>query len=281
MSTTSEDNSGSSRGGSPERPSPLGFRRGVCLLTLVLAALAGGAPVAAGAKLTIANPGRFSAGVTRCTPVSYYHCGGALEINGQFYNFEGGRVTGAVGSSGAVANVHASFGTASTDPAVQGPLQLSFTPVALSPGGGAFYSARSPLGLAAPGGLNFYFRVALYIRVTGEEPPAAAGPSPGANLGGGCTIGSTSAPLEAEFLPTLAGFFGSGGGVAYDQTKGSAELTATRLKLPGAQDCQGLEGALDQQLGIPGPGSLSMSLTFSPPIVTSGYRAAHRGRHQR
>lgn len=186
-----------------------------------------------------------------------------------------------MGTSGRLAHGRASFGSASTDPAVQGPFQLTFQPVASGGASGGFIGSGSPLGLAGANGLYSEFQVALYIQVSGGEPVAAAGPSPGAGVGGGCVIGTAAAPLEADFLPTLTGFFGNRGAVAYDQARGTASLTATRLSFPGAQNCQGQESVVDQQLGIPGPGSISVNLKFGPVIVSSAYRAAHPPRHRR
>jgi hypothetical protein len=252
--------------------------------TLLSAAVCAGlfgivSPAWARTKLRIADPGRASARVVRCSSSFDTDCGGSIEINGQEYGFAGGALAGRVDSSGRFGRGHASFGVASTDPATQGPFQLRFSLVTAGSASGRFVSSGSPLGVGAVSGLYFEFSVPFYIRVSGAND--VEGPASG--VGAGCTIGDSARPLKATFVSTLSSFFsGGGGGVPYDQATGIADLSTKTLALPGIQDCAGQESSIDQQLGLPGPGLIQIFLRFSPAVVSTAYRAAHpRGRHHR
>ncbi len=255
------------------RAIPLLRMRAIRLLAVVGAGVLGLAfPAWASARLKIADPGRVTAGVVRCGSGFQTECGGSIEIEGEEYGFAGGALTGRVERSGAFVRGDASFGVAMTDPATQGPFQLSLKPVATGSARGVFVSSGSPLGVGGVSGLYFGVALSFYIQLSGAEPNALGGPGPG--VGGGCTIGSVTQPIKAAFGPTLASLF-SGGGVPYDQANGVADLTASRLAFPGAQDCAGQEAALDEQLGLPGQGSIQIFLRFTPAVVSTAYRAAH------
>jgi hypothetical protein len=237
-------------------------RRAVCAGALAL--LAAAAPAMAAPAARIADPGHFTARTTAC-PAASDACGGDFEFDGQIFGFAGGRLTGTVAANGDVSNARLTTGTAATDPAVDGPLQLTFTAVGAGAGRGAFAIGDAPGGAAAADGLVFGFEQPLYIRVGG---PA---------VGSTCTIGSPAQPLEATFLATLAGFFGpSDAGAAYDQQDGTTSVTAVLHEIPGAEGCGGEEATIDQELGLPGPGQIALNLSFQPAPQTNLYRAAAR-----
>jgi hypothetical protein len=224
-------------------------------ISLALLTVAVAPAAAPAATLRIANPGTLRA-----------HAGGKVEFNGQ--TFSGGALRGRVSSAGRVSRGAASFGTATTDPAVDGPLQLTFHPVATGAVSGRFAVNNTPKRAADADGLVFGFRTRLYIAVGGP----AVGPH--------CTIASAAAPLRASFGATLAGFFGTTDrGEAYNQSTGLTQQTAV-FKLPGAQNCNGQEQTIDRQLGLPGPGSVGFNLAFTPVLQSTRYRARHPHHHR-
>jgi hypothetical protein len=125
--------------------------------TLLSAAVCAGlfgivSPAWARTKLRIADPGRASARVVRCSSSFDTDCGGSIEINGQEYGFAGGALAGRVDSSGRFGRGHASFGVASTDPATQGPFQLRFSLVTAGSASGRFVSSGHHSGSAPSAG---------------------------------------------------------------------------------------------------------------------------------
>jgi len=217
----------------------------------------------------LANPGRIAASVPACASASQARCGGSLEINGELYRFASGSLKGHVNVHGVLSATTVSFGAAHTDPETQGPYQLALQVVALGDLSGGWESSGAATGVSNRYGLYFGFGVPIYITLSGSGVPA------------GCSIGSASEPLTADFDPTLASLFSSAG-VPYDQQTGIADLTAVIQSLPGAAGCGSASAGLDEQLGLPGGGSVAVVLKFKPPIVSAAYRALHHGqRHHR
>jgi hypothetical protein len=212
------------------------------------------------AETTFINAGNFTAKLS-----------GSLEFGGRPYAFSSGALRGRVSSDGVVKRMHATFGAARTDPAVDGPFQLKFQMLAAGNAFGHFFGNGAPDGAADPTGLSFLFQVPVYIKITGG-PVTNAGPTVYANVGADCSIGTAAAPLQAGFVPALAELLGSlDDGHSYSQATGKTYLMATGSNVAGVQDCNGQEAALDQQLGLPGGGTLSLNLQFSPVLVTNTY----------
>ena len=129
---------------------------------------------------SIANPGHFTAKVRVC-PKPDAACGGSVEFNGTIFHFVGGSMSGRASSAGHVSDARMTFGTASTDPAVDGPLQLTFHPAQSGSLRGRFVTNRSPHGAADADGLDFAFSTRVYIKVGGATVgrTARSPPPPG------------------------------------------------------------------------------------------------------
>lgn len=210
----------------------------------------------------LANPGRVSASVPACASASQTKCGGSIEIDGEFYPFATGSLKGSVSVGGVLSRTTVRFGAARTNAETQGPFQLAMQVVPVGHARGGWESSGAATGISGRYGLYFGFGLPMYIKLSGSGVPT------------GCAIGSASQPITADFAPTLNGLF-SGSGVAYDQQTGIADLTATLQSMPGVGDCGSAADGLDNQLGLPGAGSVAVIFRFKPPIVSAAYRALH------
>jgi hypothetical protein len=248
-------------------------------IAAILAALTMTAPAVAHApRAKLVTTGPFTAAMTRC-PAPDDACGGNIEFNGTNFGFDGGALKGTVSRAGIVSHGHLTFGAATTDPHVDGPLQLTFQPIAVGDVKGRFLVGGTPRGAQDANGLQFSMTTNVYFHITGSIPLQAASNYAGQSVGPDCTVASAAQPLAAEFKPTLAGFFGAGtAGAPYSQAHGTTSMAARWPSLPAAQNCQGLEDVVNEQLGLPGQGSLAVNLSFRPVLQTNLYRAHHHRR---
>jgi len=232
-------------------PRPRSVRRALAPLLLAAATAAlGAAPaLAAAPRAKIANPGPFTAHLSACH-VQGAACGGDIELNGQMVELSSATVSGRVNAAGLVRNARLTA-TGATDPEVQGPGQIAFRVQSTQAGSGRFVVGETPAGAEDASGLLLELQLPLDIELSGSSS---------------CTIG----PLAATFLPALSSFWGSAAdGVPYDQANGTTQLMASFSNLSAGASC----AAAQEQLGLPGPGSISLALSFSPVLQTNLYRA--------